>query len=65
MYDTSGPYTDPDVTTDIRRGLVPLRRHWILERGDVEESDGRVVEPRDDGLKADDPRANLEVFPGA
>jgi phosphomethylpyrimidine synthase len=64
VYDTSGPYTDPDVATDIRRGLVPLRRHWILERGDVEETDGRVVEPRDDGLKADDPRANLEVFPG-
>ena len=25
LYDTSGPYTDPDVATDVRRGLVPLR----------------------------------------
>src|SRR5688500_6385919 len=36
VYDTSGPYTDPDVQTDIRQGLPPLRRKWILERGDVE-----------------------------
>ncbi len=64
VYDTSGPYTDPAVRTDIRQGLPPLRRPWILERGDVEEYDGRPVQPRDDGLKADDPRANLAVFPG-
>jgi phosphomethylpyrimidine synthase len=63
VYDTSGAYTDPDVVTDIRQGLAPLRRHWILERGDVEEVEGRKVEPRDDGLRADDPRANMEVFP--
>ncbi|MBX5467463.1 MAG: phosphomethylpyrimidine synthase ThiC [Firmicutes bacterium] len=40
VYDTSGPYTDPDEVCDIRRGLKPLRRPWILERGDVEEYDG-------------------------
>ncbi|MBI2886702.1 MAG: phosphomethylpyrimidine synthase ThiC, partial [Chloroflexi bacterium] len=40
LYDTSGPYTDPAVQPDIRQGLPPLRRHWILERADVEEYDG-------------------------
>src|SRR5436309_15719295 len=58
VYDTSGPYTDPDATIDIRRGLPPLRRPWVLERGDVEEYDGRPIEPRDDGLRRGDPRAN-------
>ncbi len=37
VYDTSGPYTDPDITLNVREGLPPLRRPWILERGDVEE----------------------------
>ena len=37
VYDTSGPYTDPQATIDIRKGLAPLRRHWILNRDDVEE----------------------------
>jgi len=64
VYDTSGPYTDPDARTDIRQGLPALRRPWILERGDVEEYEGRAVQPRDDGLRPDDPRANLAVFPG-
>jgi len=36
LYDTSGPYTDPSVTTDIRQGLKPLRLDWIRARGDVE-----------------------------
>ena len=36
VYDTSGPYTDPDAKIDIRRGLPPLRQQWILERGDTE-----------------------------
>ncbi len=40
VYDTSGPYTDPDVAIDARRGLVPLRLEWILARGDVEELPG-------------------------
>ncbi len=37
VYDTSGPYTDPSVTIDVRAGLPPLRRHWVLSRQDVEE----------------------------
>jgi phosphomethylpyrimidine synthase len=36
VYDTSGPYTDPAATIDIRAGLPPLRRNWIVGRGDVE-----------------------------
>ena len=37
LYDTSGPYTDPDVDVDVHRGLPPLREKWIRERGDVQE----------------------------
>jgi phosphomethylpyrimidine synthase len=40
VYDTSGPYTDPEVSIDIRSGLPALRTSWIMERGDVEELDG-------------------------
>jgi phosphomethylpyrimidine synthase len=64
VYDTSGPYTDPESKPDIRQGLSALRRSWVLERGDVEEVEGRSVQPRDDGLHRNDPRSNMEVFPG-
>lgn len=37
VYDTSGPYTDPNVEIDVRHGLPKLRQQWILDRGDVEE----------------------------
>ncbi|TDJ21122.1 MAG: phosphomethylpyrimidine synthase ThiC [Gammaproteobacteria bacterium] len=36
VYDTSGPYTDPIVDIDIRKGLDHLRKAWIDERGDTE-----------------------------
>ncbi|MGH8487668.1 MAG: phosphomethylpyrimidine synthase ThiC, partial [Gammaproteobacteria bacterium] len=36
LYDTSGPYSDPSITIDIRRGLSALRREWVLERNDTE-----------------------------
>ncbi|MEE8515360.1 MAG: phosphomethylpyrimidine synthase ThiC [Alphaproteobacteria bacterium] len=49
VYDCSGPYTDPETTTNIREGLEPLRRDWIMERGDVEEYDGREVTALDNG----------------
>src|SRR5215467_2871228 len=51
LYDTSGPYTDANVAIDIEKGLAPLRREWILARGDVEEYRGRARRPEDDGLK--------------
>src|SRR6185437_11453722 len=47
VYDTSGPYSDPSVRTDIHRGLPELRRNWILARGDVEEIGGRAIKPED------------------
>src|SRR5216110_947139 len=40
LYDTSGPYTDPDAQIDLKRGLRPLRLPWILGRGDVDELPG-------------------------
>lgn len=40
VYDTSGPYTDPDTTIDLRRGLPDLRHAWILARADY-----NVTEP--------------------
>src|SRR5258706_256024 len=51
VYDSSGPYTDPNVTTDISAGLAPVRAPWIAARGDVEASPGREVRPEDNGLK--------------
>ncbi|MFT0548876.1 phosphomethylpyrimidine synthase ThiC [Allopusillimonas ginsengisoli] len=36
IYDTSGPYTDPAATIDLRKGLAPLREAWIAERNDTE-----------------------------
>jgi phosphomethylpyrimidine synthase len=40
LYDTSGPYTDPEAEIDLLRGLPPLRSAWIADRGDTEELDG-------------------------
>ncbi len=40
LYDTSGPYTDPNADIDLKRGLPPLRSTWIVSRGDVEELGG-------------------------
>jgi phosphomethylpyrimidine synthase len=40
VYDTSGPYTDPAATIDIRKGLSPLRQAWIEARGDTRLLDG-------------------------
>src|SRR5690242_19427765 len=42
VYDTSGPYTDPAVAIDPRRGLAPLRAEWNRARGDV-EARGRAL----------------------
>src|ERR1044072_8423954 len=49
VYDTSGPWGDPDTHCDVREGLPQMRREWILERGDVEEYEGREAQPIDDG----------------
>src|SRR5437763_14321166 len=59
LYDTSGPGSDPAV------GLPPLRRHWILERADVEEYEGREATARDDGRAAVRRGTSAEQFTGA
>jgi phosphomethylpyrimidine synthase len=61
VYDTSGPYTDPESKIDIRCGLPPLRLKWILEREDTEELPGlssaygraRLEDPALAGLRLD------------
>jgi phosphomethylpyrimidine synthase len=64
LYDTSGPYTDPEVRTDVRFGLPALRAPWIAERGDTEPYEGRTWHPTDDGLKSADLRNLDAVFSG-
>ena len=40
VYDTSGPYTDPEAHIDLMQGLPALRQGWIEERGDTEQLAG-------------------------
>ena len=44
VYDTSGPYTDPEAHIDLAAGLAPLRAQWIGERGDTEQLPGQSSE---------------------
>ncbi len=61
VYDTSGPYTDPDARIDVTRGLPRIREAWIRERGDTEEHDPRPVQPADNGFVSDE--ALAPAFP--
>ena len=54
VYDSSGPYTDEAITTDITAGLARIRESWIAGRGDVAAYEGRHVKPADNGFAADD-----------
>ncbi len=54
VYDSSGPYTDDAVTTDIMAGLPRIREGWIAARGDVEAYQGRDVKPADNGFVSGD-----------
>lgn len=50
IYDSSGPYTDPAVTIDIRRGLPHVKSSWQLDRGDIAPVlNPREVKPEDNG----------------
>lgn len=59
VYDTSGPYTDPEVQIDLKKGLPRLRETWIRERNDTEELDNftsdycnrRMADEQLDGLR--------------
>jgi phosphomethylpyrimidine synthase len=63
VYDTSGPYTDPDALIDIQAGLPQLRREWQMARGDVEAYDAREVKPEDNGQLGPDRSGGVPPFP--
>ena len=73
VYDTSGPYTDPDATIDIRRGLPALRTPWIAERDDTIALDGptsaygraRLADAELAGLRFELQRKPRRAKPGA
>ncbi len=73
VYDTSGPYGDPDEEIDLHRGL-PARRHdWIAGRGDVELLDGpssayrreREADPATAEIRFTGSRKPMRAKPGA
>ncbi|HUF59875.1 MAG TPA: phosphomethylpyrimidine synthase ThiC, partial [Actinomycetota bacterium] len=72
VYDTSGPYTDPDAEIDLRKGLSPVRAGWIAERGDTEALDlptssyrrRQLADDRLAGLRFPSPRAPRRALPG-
>jgi len=70
VYDTRGPWGDPDASCDVRMGLSPLRESWILDRGDTEEYAGRNVKPEDNGFlsgkhaEQSSGKNRFELFPG-
>jgi phosphomethylpyrimidine synthase len=72
LYDTTGPWGDPGQDCSIHDGLPALRREWIIARCDVEEYQGREVQPRDDGYLTEGAReyatqrtqSHLDPFPG-
>ncbi len=50
IYDSSGPYTDPTVTIDIKKGLPLVKSSWQLDRGDIAPVlNPREVKPEDNG----------------
>ena len=73
VYDTSGPYTDPESRIDIRQGLAPLRARWIEERDDTERLDAvsseygrlRQNDPKIEPLRFAHLRAPRRARPGA
>jgi phosphomethylpyrimidine synthase len=71
VYDSSGPWGDPAMDCDVRDGLPAPRRDWIIARDDVEEYEGRELQPIDDGYLTFDAanqarqkeKGRLEDFP--
>ena len=54
VYDTSGPYTDPNIKIDISKGLSRHRETWLETTGHVERYEGRHVKPEDNGFVTGD-----------
>jgi phosphomethylpyrimidine synthase len=73
VYDTSGPYTDPDAALDVRKGLPPLRERWIEARGDTERLEkpssiyrrGREAMPELEPIRFNGARTIRRAKPGA
>ncbi|RLU01372.1 phosphomethylpyrimidine synthase ThiC [Ketobacter sp.] len=73
VYDTSGPYTDPEAVIDVRQGLAPIRQGWLQRRGDVAELDEltsaygqrRKNDPMLANLRFDHIRKPMRAKPGA
>ncbi|MEE2730007.1 MAG: phosphomethylpyrimidine synthase ThiC [Pseudomonadota bacterium] len=73
VYDTSGPYTDPQAVIDVRQGLAPIRQGWLQRRGDVAELDEltsaygqrRKNDPMLANLRFDHIRKPMRAKPGA
>ncbi|HDR8184586.1 TPA: phosphomethylpyrimidine synthase ThiC [Bacillus thuringiensis] len=61
VYDTSGPYTDPEYKVELEKGIPTPRHSWTLGRGDVEAYEGREIKPEDDGVKV--ASKHTPVFP--
>ena len=74
VYDTSGPWGDESQSCDSEQGLPQLRADWIQSRGDIEEYEGREVQPQDNGYltrgheqyasRREKQKGRLEYFPG-
>jgi phosphomethylpyrimidine synthase len=62
VYDTSGPWGDPDFHGDVEKGLPALRREWVLGRRDVGEYEGRNVRPGDNGYLSEVHARNGDGF---
>ena len=58
IYDTSGPYTDPAIQIDVKKGISRLRENWIKERADVEQLDS--ISSQYGNLRAND--QNLDTL---
>ena len=73
VYDTSGPYTDPDVATDVRCGIAPMREAWIEGRADTVRLEkatsiyrrAREAMPELDALRFEAKRPPRRAKPGA
>jgi phosphomethylpyrimidine synthase len=64
VYDTTGPYTDPDHKVDLKAGLPSLRGEWITEREDVESYDGIPMPPQPEGSTFASTRRAVRARPG-
>ncbi len=72
VYDTSGPYTDPNVTIDLKKGLPKLRETWIRKNQDIEQLNGlsseygrqRLADKSLDELRFPDAPNPLKAKPG-